>query len=208
MKLHLIKTWEVNSYKRVLYAYQLANLYIGPILDCCPTIVRGSNGSVIQPFTGWTGNVVLIVKWSNWTVNDKEFRAKLVAIHIEYNASYMYFCCDCRCCVIWGDGGNLQCKNLYDSEPCQMFYQYEKVDSQYTVVAYYCYSGSGSQCPPTICCKSYTRSIDISHDPGKPLFQSSIIIFILIKALLCDLRNYSQLAIQLTPQDTEGIQLS
>lgn len=120
----------------------------GTALGCCPVIVRGPKGSVIQPFTGWRGNVALIVDWGTCTVNDKGF----------------------RCCVRWGDGTPLDCKSLDDFGPCQLAHQYPQVDSQYTVVAYYCSNGAANPCKPASCCRSYARSIDTSYDPGKQIF--------------------------------------
>lgn len=35
----------------------------GGYLGCCPDIVRGPKGSVIEPFTGYRGNVAIIVDW-------------------------------------------------------------------------------------------------------------------------------------------------
>ena len=79
MKLHLIKVREVRINKRVLYMITF-------IAGCCPIIVKGPSGSVIQPFTRYRGNVALIVNWGTCTVNDKGF--KLVAIMNGYNTNW------------------------------------------------------------------------------------------------------------------------
>ena len=52
--------------------------FIGAALGCCPVIVRGPKGSVIQPFSGWRGNVALIVDWGTCNVNDKGFRLVVI----------------------------------------------------------------------------------------------------------------------------------
>ncbi|XP_065913371.1 uncharacterized protein [Dysidea avara] len=118
----------------------------GGEVGCCPVIVRGPKGSVIQPFTGWRGNVALIVDWGTCTVGDHGF----------------------ICGVDWGDGSRKDVKLLDDFGPCQIAHQYEKVDAQYTVTAFYCSAPSG-KCA-TKCCRSYVRTIDTSYDPGNPNF--------------------------------------
>ena len=40
---------------------------------CCPKIVPGPHGSVIEPFTGYRGNVAIIVDRGSCTVADKGF---------------------------------------------------------------------------------------------------------------------------------------
>ena len=44
-----------------------------PTKGCCPKIVTGPYGSVIEPFTGHRGNVAIIVDWGTCTVHDKGF---------------------------------------------------------------------------------------------------------------------------------------
>lgn len=136
---------ENSMIEYVMDTYQmvLANA-TSPGLGCCPAIVTGPKGSIIQPFTGWRGNVALIVDWGTCTVKNQGF----------------------KCCVNWGDGSPLDCKILKDFGPCQIAHQYPKENAQYTVCALYCSIGGGGSCNPANCCKSYTRTIDTSYDPG------------------------------------------
>ena len=66
----------------------------------------------------------------------------------------------------WGDGSPIDCKMLDDFGPCQLAHQYAKENAQYTVAALYCSTGAKPPCGPAGCCKSYTRTIDTSFDPG------------------------------------------
>ena len=67
----------------------------GGYLGCCPDIVLGPKGSVIQPFSGYRGNAAIIVNWGHpcphrpWrracTINDHGFMyadlASIVCVH-------------------------------------------------------------------------------------------------------------------------------
>ena len=46
---------------------------IGGSVGCCPEIVTGPTGSIIEPFTGWRGNVALIVDYGTCKNGDKGF---------------------------------------------------------------------------------------------------------------------------------------
>ena len=126
-------------------------------LGCCPVIVRGCKGSVIQPFTGWRGNVALIVDYGTCTNQNHGFRLVLLTAELWCNKSY----CNCSCCVYWGDGSH-DCKYLDDFGPCQLAHQYVKTNAHYRVTALYCslYPSRAS------CCRTYTRCIDTSYDPS------------------------------------------
>ena len=66
----------------ILYLIDIYTIfsYAAPGLGCCPIIVRGPKGSIIQPFTGWRGNVALIVDWGTCTVNDHGFKSVAILV--------------------------------------------------------------------------------------------------------------------------------
>ncbi|XP_065913370.1 uncharacterized protein [Dysidea avara] len=114
----------------------------GRMVGCRPKIVVGRKGSRIQPFSGWRGNVALIVDYGDCAPGRKGY----------------------ICAVNWGDGTPPQIKRLDDFGPCQLAHQYPKVNAEYSVTAFYCSS------PPTAntvsSCSTYCRTIDTSYDPG------------------------------------------
>ena len=48
-------------------------VYTGRSIGCLPKIVHGPKGSVIQPFSGWRGNVALIVDYGTCAPGDQGF---------------------------------------------------------------------------------------------------------------------------------------
>lgn len=58
-------------------------VFLAPGLGCCPAIVTGPKGSIIQPFTGWRGNVALIVDWGTCTVKNQGFKSVAGMMYIH-----------------------------------------------------------------------------------------------------------------------------
>ena len=144
---------------------------LGKLAGCTPVIVSGvPNGSVIRPFTGWRGNVALIVQPGSCKITD----TFVLAIHGGMmHRVYMHVCFlrVFRCTVYWGDKSSEPTSTpLHGLLPCQLTYQYEKVDRSYTIHASYCYAPkttSGDILP--LVCANYVRRIDTSYDPANPL---------------------------------------
>jgi hypothetical protein len=122
-------------------------------MGCCPLIVtnppfKAKVSSVIQPVSGYRGNVAIIVDWGPsypWG------RACTTSDH-----GFIVF-------VDWGDG-QTTVGHLNDFGPYQKVHQYEKCDRMYGVTVYYC-SNPAPYFPSQRCCDSMYRTIDVTYDP-------------------------------------------
>lgn len=158
----------------------------GGYLGCCPDIVRGPKGSVIEPFTGYRGNVAIIVDWGyhrrHWrrpcTPSDHGFMyvnfcvnaCEWLSLSQYYLVLAIIFSLHAHChswYVNWGDGTY----NIGTQEnlgPFQKAHQYPKYIASYGVTVYYCSNPGSPKCNFRRCCDNIYQTIYVSYDPQHP----------------------------------------